>query len=179
MTYGYDPNYRPGATPPRPPGNLPPGNFPPGNLPPGQPWPPQQQPWPPGPPPQPPAKPRSRLLWVLLGVGGLIGALCCGGFGVLAYFGLELISTEVRNQVRDHPVVVQHIGVIESFEVSFIESAATNDDETFVYHVKGTKGSGVLTAKHVTNAAGEEEILWAKLRLRDGQEHDLVSPSVE
>jgi hypothetical protein len=148
---------------------------------------PQNYPHGPTPPPPfghfphapPPPKSRKRLVWILVGVGGLATVLCCGGFGLLAYFGFGIISTEVRNQVRDHPVVVEYIGEIESFEMSFTESAATNDDETFVYEIKGTKGTGVLTAKHVTNDDGSEEILWAKLRLPNGQQHHLIMPGPE
>ena len=154
MTAGYPQNYPPGPPPPPPFGHFPHAH-------------------------PPPPRSRKRLVWILAGVGGLISLLCCGGFGLLAYFGFGIVATDIRNQVRDHPIVVEHIGEVESFEMNFTESAATNDDSTFVYEMKGTKGSGVLTAKHVTNDEGSEEILWARLRLRNGQQHDLIMPDPE
>ena len=53
--------------------------------------------------------------------------------------------------MRDDPVLIEHIGQIEKIDVDLTESGAINDDDTFVYHVKGSKGSGVLTVGHVTD----------------------------
>jgi hypothetical protein len=128
--------------------------------------------WPPPPygfPPPPPPRKSKRLVWILLGVGGLVIVLICGGVIGLAYFGFNIIEKEIRNQVRDNPVLIQHIGSVESLEVDLTESAALKDDDTFVYHVKGSKGTGVLTVKHITNDAGDEEIEWAELRLPDNR----------
>ena len=129
------------------------------------------------PPPTPPPKnPRRRLVWVLVGVGALVAALSCAGVVGLGFWGFNVIEVEIRNHVRDDPVVVQHIGEIESFEVNLTESAAVKDDDTFVYHVKGSKGSGVLTVRHVTDDNGDEVIQSAELRLPDGRVVKLESP---
>jgi hypothetical protein len=142
MTYPYDP-HRPGGAGPAP---GPQYGYPP-----------------------PPNKSRKKLLWVLLGVGGLLIVLVCGGVIGLVYFGANVIEAEIRNQVRDNPVLVKHVGQVESFEVNLTESAAINDDDTFVYHVKGSKGSGVLTVKHITDDNGDEVVQSAELRLPDGK----------
>ena len=47
-------------------------------------------------------------------------------------------------------------------------------DDTFVYDVKGSKGSGQITAKQITNDEGDEEIRSAVLRLPDGRTVELV-----
>ena len=164
MTYGYDPN-QPPPPPPRQQQAPAYGAYP---QPPAYPY-----GVPPSPPPTP-RKSRKRLAWVLAGTGALLAVLCCGGFGGLAYFGLNLVKTEVRNQVRDHPVVVEHIGEIQTFDINLTESGAAADSDTFVYEVAGTKGRGVLTVKHVTDDDGAEQIVSAKLRLPDGQEHDVT-----
>lgn len=165
MTYGYDPS-RPRdaqASPPPPP-------------------PPPQQPYgygaygygAYGSPPPPAPRSRKRLVWILAITGGLSVLLCCGGFAGLAYFGMGLVTTEVRNLVREHPAVVEHIGEIQSIKLNFTETGAADDADTFVYDLTGTKGRGTLTAKHVTNAAGDEELISATLRLPNGEQHDLV-----
>jgi hypothetical protein len=163
MTYPNSPQYNgPRGGTPYPPQQHPPQQQPPYG------YPPQMAPY--GfPPPQPPQKSRKKLVWILLGVGALLVVLVCGGVIGVVKFGFNIIEAEIRNQVRDEPVLIEHIGQIEKMDVDLTESAALNDDDTFVYHVTGSKGSGVLTVKHVTNDAGDEEIQSADLRLPDGR----------
>jgi hypothetical protein len=164
MTYGYDPNDPRNAPPPPPPLPRQPYGY--------NPYAPPM-----GAPPYPPAAPRKsgkRLGWIIAGVGGLSILLCCGGIAGLAYFGMGLVATEVRNLVREHPVVVEHIGEIQTIKLNFTETGAADDADTFVYDLTGTKGRGVLTAKHVTNAAGDEELVSGTLRLPNGEEYDLM-----
>lgn len=130
-------------------------------------YPPQMAPY--GFPPPPPQKSRKKLVWTLLGVGALLVVLVCGGVIGVVKFGFNVIEAEIRNQVRDEPALIEHIGQIEKMDVDLTESAALNDDDTFVYHVTGSKGKGVLTVRHVTNDAGDEEIQTADLRLSDGR----------
>ena len=156
MTYPYEPNL-PGGHPsqPQPP---PYGYFP-------------------QPPPPPPQRSGRRVMWILVGIGAVVVVLICAGVVGLAFFGMNVIETEVRNQVRDDPVLVEHIGQIESFDADLTESGAIEDEDTFVYRVKGTKGSGVLTVRHVTDDNGDEVVKSAKLRLPDGKVIELKSPS--
>jgi hypothetical protein len=129
-------------------------------------------------PPIPPQKPRSRRrFWIFVGVGVLLlVVLCCAGVIGLGFYGFNLIETEVRDLVRDDPVIVEHIGEIETFDVDFNASGDIKDDDTFVYQVKGTKGSGVLTVRHITDDKGDEVIQSAELRLPDGRVLKLNSP---
>lgn len=66
---------------------------------------------------------------------------CCGGIGVVI-FGMNVISAEVADQLRDNQKFREHIGELEEINVDFVASAAKDEDDTFVYKVKGAKGRG-------------------------------------
>jgi hypothetical protein len=87
---------------------------------------------------------------------------------------LQIVTTEIEDQLSDNPVMREHIGDIESFEMDWSRSFADEDDDTFIYQVRGSKGEGRVTVQHITNDAGDEEILSAQLRLPSGETFDLV-----
>ena len=117
----------------------------------------------------PHAKGSLAWLWILLILGGGFGLLiCCGGGGALVYFGLGVMGEEVADQLRDHPVIQEHLGGIDKIEVDFTASAARDDDDEFVFKVTGPKGSGTLIAKTVTNEAGNDEVVSGSLRTAAG-----------
>jgi hypothetical protein len=124
--------------------------------------------------PEPQSGGGSRVwLWLVGGAVVLVlaGCICCGG---AAYFGMQIVTEEVAEQLRYHPVVLEQLGEVEEFKVNWAKSINEDDNmDLWVYDVKGTKGSGVITCEHVTNDAGNEEILWATLKLPDGREFDL------
>jgi hypothetical protein len=137
----------------------------------------QQQPYlPSGVPPYDPQPNKSSgwWLWVLLGVGGLL-FLCCGG-GVIGVgvFGMNIVAADVKEQVRDNPKLREHIGEIQTFTFDWVASAAKDDGETFVYNVKGDKGSGTLTVKQVQDDDWNEVVEEASLRLPDGTTVQIV-----
>jgi hypothetical protein len=123
---------------------------------------------------QPPRARSGCWLLGLLFVGGLFLMACCGGIGLLVNFGGKMITAEIEDQLASNPRLREHLGDIESFEMDWTRSLADEDDDTFVYTVEGTKGSGRVTVKHVTNDLGEEEIVKARLRLPDGSNVELV-----
>ena len=129
---------------------------------------------PPGYYPPPPSGSSSGWLWPLL-VGGVLLFLCCGG-GVVgfAWFGLNIMGEEIANELRDNPKLREHIGELESAEMDIIASGAENDDDTFVYRVKGDKGSGRVTVRQITDENGDEVIEEATLRLPTGENVELV-----
>ena len=112
------------------------------------------------------------LILLLSLVGGFL--LCCGGLGGLTYFGLDLVSAEVEDLLRDHPTIQTEIGEIESFEMNLTKSAVEPDDDVFVFDVTGTKGEGEVTAKIFTNSADMEEIIWARIKTSTGRTIDLI-----
>lgn len=113
-------------------------------------------------------------LWILLGLGGLTAVCCCGGGIGIVNFGMDIVAEEVAGLLRDNPKFREHIGELQDMSVDWPASIAADDDDTFVYSVKGDKGSGKITVKHVTNDDGEEEILEASLRLSDGTKVQIV-----
>lgn len=119
----------------------------------------------------------SSWLWAIVALAGLgiVGiVVCCGGGFWLMSFGLNVMTAEVEDDLRDNPRFQEHVGEIQQFEMDWSRSFGENDNDTFVYNVKGTKGSGKITIKHITNDAGEEEIVSASLRLDSGQTVELI-----
>lgn len=122
---------------------------------------------------QPP--PQSKLwVWVLLAVGGLTALCCCGGGVAVVSFGMNIVTEEVAAHLRDNPKFREHVGELQDMNVDWPASIAEDDDDTFVYGVKGDKGSGKITVKHITNDDGDEEVLEASLRLPDGTKVQIV-----
>lgn len=141
-------NNPPGNYPPKPPPGGPPPMMPPGAGEPGY-----------GPPgayaaPPPPQK-SNTMKWVLIGCGLFagLGALCCGGFGLMAYFGVKAAINEgmakVKPIVESNETVKAEIGEVKSMSPRW-EAKKTKNDEgheqvQFTIDVEGTKGKGVLT----------------------------------
>lgn len=113
-------------------------------------------------------------LWILLGIGGLAGLCCCGGFLSLAMFGLNIATEEVADELRDNPKFREHIGELQTLNIDWTKSTAQDDAEVYVYDAKGNKGSGVVTVKHITDDDGNEKIIKASLRLPDGRQVQVV-----
>lgn len=111
----------------------------------------------------------SCLLWtLLLGVGSVVvgGVLCCGG---VAYFGLNLMATELEVEIRDNAQIREHLGDLQSVRLNFMKSIIDDDDDVWVYNLTGSKGQGELTVKQTTGDDGDEVFHKATLRLSDGQ----------
>ena len=109
---------------------------------------------------------------IAAGVGGLFFLGCCGLGGVML-LAFSMITEEVKVQVRDHSVIQEHIGEIESFSVMYGASLASGDDDTFMYEIQGTRGSGELTVRSVTDGNGNEIVTSASLRTSQGTTHAL------
>ncbi len=116
---------------------------------------------------------KTLVILILVLVGGFF-LICCGGFGGLTYFGLDIVSSEVESQVRDHPTIKAEIGEIKSFDMSLTKSAHIREDDVFVFDVQGTKGDGEVTAKIFTNSEGMEEIIRASLKTSTGRTMSLI-----
>jgi hypothetical protein len=117
------------------------------------------------------------------GKGCLIGCVvafvlglmvCCGGGGVMIYVGLSILSDEYSRQLAGNPVIVEHIGEIESIEASWsatIEEAQKAGDQgtgaPVAFEVEGSKGSGTLLVEQ-DQSGGGSMIKSATLILPDG-----------
>lgn len=119
-------------------------------------------------------------LWVLAAVGSifLIGmVVCCGAGYFLVDAGKKMIADGAAQELRDNPIVQEHIGEIDEIEIDFGEviSNAQDQDEddlsiTFVFRVKGSKGSGKILMRQDD---GDEAIASAQLVMDDGTQYEL------
>jgi hypothetical protein len=127
-------------------------------------------------PPQPPPRRSSSgcWIWAIVAGAGFLLLMCCGGGALLVGFGLQIVTTEIEDQLSGNPILQEHIGEVQSFEMDWSRSFADEDDDTFIYQVQGTKGEGRVTVKHITGEDGNEVILSAQLRLPSGETIDLM-----
>lgn len=119
----------------------------------------------------PPARKKSSGVWIALLIVAILGGgafVCCGGGILIAWFGLNVVAQEVADELRDHPVIQEQLGGIEDIDVDLAASAAKDDNEEFVFKVRGPKGSGTLTARTITDINGNEQVERASLRTANG-----------
>jgi hypothetical protein len=113
---------------------------------------------------------------LIFGCGGcavvVMLAMVFGGWALLKV-GLGVFSDEVESELRSNPVIIEHVGRIEEFELDFSASVAEDGSEDFIFRLSGTKGSGLVTATCVTNADGTEEVVAGTIQLESGETLDL------
>lgn len=118
------------------------------------------------------------LLALILGVLGFTGMVVCGGaLGYLMKVGFDQLAAEVRAEFANHPVLVERLGEIQSVETDFLGSIANEDDEEFVYRLRGTQGSGMLIVVQTTLSDGTEAYHRVTLRLPSGEEIEIPTTS--
>lgn len=114
------------------------------------------------------------VIVVVVGVFMVLVTLCCSGLGFLAYFGLDMMTGEVESDLRDNPVIAEQIGSIQSFEMdwggSFIEE---EDDDTFVFRIRGSKASGIVTVVCDTDNAEIADVVSGTLQVDSGETFDM------
>ena len=122
--------------------------------------------------------PWSKVL--IFGCGGcaviVVLAFFFGGWALMK-LGLGVFADEVESELRSNPVIIEHVGRIEEFELDLSASVAEAGGEDFVFKVKGTKGSGLVTATCVTNEDGIEEVVAGTIQLESGETLDLFPES--
>ena len=121
-------------------------------------------------------------LWIV-GLGGGFLLLLCGGCGLAMYFGftgiMGFMGEMVKEQIKDDPVIVQHIGDITSIKINFTAAAEEKKNNPqpgrnpLVFDIQGTKGSGQVVGTQVP--APEPGMVLEDARLRiGGQEFPLT-----
>lgn len=100
---------------------------------------------------QSPAKKSRKGLWIGCGlVALLVPLLCCGGIGMIGYYGLDVMGDMVRAEVENSPTVIEHFGEIESMSLDFSATAEEAQNiqpgqgSPMVFDVQGSKGSGQI-----------------------------------
>ena len=126
----------------------------------------------------PPRKRSSAWLWILLGVGGLGLAACCGCMGLgwfAASTGFNMMAEDLKGKLKNDPVANEHLGEIESVEMDFLSSIKASEkrggEQVFLFHVQGSKANADVVGKQP--APGTQTIREPKLILASGEEFDL------
>ncbi len=111
-----------------------------------------------------------------MGCGGCaiiaVLATILGGWAMVR-FGFNVFASEVESDLHDNPVIVEHLGRIEEFEIDLTASITTEGADDFVFRARGTKGAGLISATCVTNDDGVEEVIAGTIQLDSGETHDL------
>lgn len=109
-------------------------------------------------------------------VGAVVGVfllllLAVGGVG---FWGWGLFVDQAKDTLNDNPVILQHVGKITEIDTDFIATGDVEDEDVFVFRVKGANGTGVVTAEFVTVDEDTEAIHSGTLRLPSGETFELA-----
>jgi hypothetical protein len=85
----------------------------------------------------------------------------------------DLFAEQVRTDIAEHPVIVEHIGEIQEFVHDDDRSSEEEGEAVFVFRVRGAKGSGVLRAECLTVSDEEEDVVSGELIMDSSQEIQL------
>jgi hypothetical protein len=126
----------------------------------------------------PPPKKSNFWLWLLGGLG-LATVLVCGCCGGLSWWGISagnnLITRVLREEVRDSPVVAEHLGEITSLNTNLVESgeakrARGGTKNVLVIDAEGTKGTGKFIVEQSPSPQQGNFFDRIDLRLPNGEE---------
>ncbi|MCA9246322.1 MAG: hypothetical protein KDA42_04375 [Planctomycetales bacterium] len=108
------------------------------------------------------------VVGIIVGVGLLAIALCCGVGVWVMNLGMSTVAEVLQEQLKDDPQIQEHIGEIESFDFSWLENFNKKDGEdAMVFNIEGSKANGKLVVKGGgPNAA--QGASNAELRLENG-----------
>jgi hypothetical protein len=116
---------------------------------------------------------------------GAFFALGCGGCAVITFitiigggwffvqFGMAVLADQVQAELQDNPVVIEHLGRIENFEMEMMKSMSTSIEDEYIFRAEGTKDSGVITAICITLDSETEDVTSGTLQVSSGEIFDL------
>jgi len=111
-----------------------------------------------------------------LGCGGCVAvtvvAILAAVLGAVIW-SLGTFADSVEADLRQNPVIIEHIGRIESFKLELHASLIEPGDDSFVFRVEGTRGAGLVHATCVTVDDGSEDVVAGTLQLDAGEMTDL------
>ncbi len=87
--------------------------------------------------------------------------------------GMGMVEEQVKQDILDNPVILEHVGNIETIEIDYEASAALPGDDVFVFLLAGSKGTAEMTATVKTLDEDTEKVVAGSLRLPSGQTMDL------
>lgn len=129
------------------------------------------------PPPGLPTRspPRNGLpAWAWLLISGMLALVLA--VGSLVVWGWSIFVGQARTALAEHPAVIEHIGRIDGISADFVAMGAIDDDDTFVFRLRGSRGNGTAVARFVSTDADQERIAGGTLRLPDGSSVPLDPP---
>ena len=92
---------------------------------------------------------------------------------LMVRFGMGIFADQVKTDLKENPVIIAHLGMIEDLEIDIMGSLAAPGSEEFVFRARGTKGRGEITAVCVTRDPETEEVVSGTLQMSDGEVYDL------
>lgn len=113
------------------------------------------------------------IVLILIGAVGTLVLVCCGGGALVLHLGMGEFAHQVQADLTDNPVIVEHIGEIESFTIKYGASFLEEGEDVFVFRIRGTKGAGTVTAECVSVSDDEEDVVSGTLELAGGETFDL------
>ncbi|MEY4567378.1 MAG: hypothetical protein RLY14_2348 [Planctomycetota bacterium] len=126
-----------------------------------------------------------KIVLIILGIVGGLAVLCCGGFGLMTWWGLgqvdKIVGAELRKQLEASPTAAKELGTIESLTWNITKTGQEGQrngggNNILVFDVKASNATGEVIAKFQQSGGGAEPVIeWAKLRKSDGTEVDLLS----
>ena len=109
------------------------------------------------------------MLLATAAVGALLVVSCfvCAG---ITYLGISYqVDSSIKEKFGDNPVVIEHLGEIQSAAINSDESTIIQQNEAFknyiIYDVQGSKGNGQL----IIQQGDKESIVGDKGLLRVGE----------
>ena len=113
-------------------------------------------------------------------IAAVVGVAVLGGLG---FFGFRKVMSmgaeEITTQLEDNPVILEHIGAIESVEGETIKSGTVLSEEElendwWIWSIRGTNGSGILKVRTPEEPDGSVlfKIVEGELRMGD-ESYDL------
>lgn len=114
------------------------------------------------------------IMSIVAGIVIGLGVLAIGSCGGIVYFAMEsMIGPQIVADLRDNPVMDEHIGTIASTDFIFGESFAAEED-SYTIDVIGSKGRGRLRVTAV-EVGDTYDVVAGTLETPDGTEHNLFS----
>ncbi len=83
--------------------------------------------------------------------------------------GLASFRDQVREDIKEHPVIVEHIGTISAIELDMDASEKLPGENDFVFNLTGSNGQGVLTATCITIDEDTEDVTAGSLKISTGE----------
>ncbi len=71
------------------------------------------------------------IILIIVAVLVVIGV---GGYFVVQ-FGFDVIAEQVKTDIRDNPVILEHIGNINEIELDLTKSSASGAEDEFVFNL--------------------------------------------